>query len=89
VTDNPLNAQQIQQIQNEASKALQAAVDRLQLRKWAVEQAFELYCSPNILAKPPLPHTAGGNPALDPMTLANAVYDFVVKAAVVKVEIGD
>ena len=40
MTDNPLNAQQLQAIRNEASAALQAAVDKMQLRKWAVEQAL-------------------------------------------------
>ena len=39
MADNPLNAQQLQAIRNEASAALQAAVDKMQLRKWAVEQA--------------------------------------------------
>ena len=40
MADNPLNAQQLQAIRNEASAALQAAVDKMQLRKWAVEQAL-------------------------------------------------
>lgn len=40
MADNPLNAQQLQRIQQDASAALQVAIDRMQLRKWAVEQAF-------------------------------------------------
>ena len=38
--DNPLNAQQLQAIRNEAAAAVRAAVDEMQLRKWAVEQAL-------------------------------------------------
>lgn len=40
MSDNHLNAQQLQRIQQDASAALQAAIDRMQLRKWSVEQAF-------------------------------------------------
>ena len=40
MSDNHLNAQQIQRIQQDASAALQTAIDRMQLRKWAIEQAF-------------------------------------------------
>ena len=69
--DNPLNAQQLQAIRNEAAAALQAAVDKMQLRKWAVEQALK-----------------NGYSHQELMTIAQAVYDFVSQAAVVKVDIG-
>ena len=42
MADNPLNAQQLQAIRNEAAAALQAAVDKMQLRKWAVEQTIAI-----------------------------------------------
>ena len=35
-----LNAAQIQRIQQDASAALQATIVQMQLRKWAIEQAF-------------------------------------------------
>jgi hypothetical protein len=80
MSDNPLNAQQLQAIRNEASAALQAAVDRMQLRKWAVEQAFASINSPYMTI-------TDGRP-IDPMDVAAAIYDFVSQSAVVKVDIG-
>ena len=80
MADNPLNAQQLQAIRNEASAALQAAVDKMQLRKWAVEQAFASINSPYMTI-------TDGRP-IDPMDVAEAIYDFVSQAAVVKVDIG-
>ena len=70
MSDNPLTARQLEQIRNEAAAALQAAVDRMQLRKWAVEQALE-----------------NGYSREELMTIAQAIYDFVAQAAVVKVDI--
>ena len=55
MTDNPLNAQQLQAIRNEASAALQAAVDKMQLRKWAVEQALMITTSLNAAIERPTP----------------------------------
>ena len=71
MNDNPLTARQLEQIRNEAAAALQAAVDKMQLRKWAVEQALE-----------------NGYSHQELMTIAQAIYDFVSQAAVVKVDIG-
>ena len=71
MADNPLNAQQLQAVRNEAAAALQAAVDKMQLRKWAVEQAL-----------------ANGYSHQELVTIAQAIYDFVSQAAVVKVDIG-
>ena len=91
MSDNPLNAQQLQAIRNEASAALQAAVDKMQLRKWAVEQAFMITTSLNAAIERPAPTEPGPVPRLtinDPMALAEAVYAFVSQAAVVKVDIG-
>ena len=82
MTDNPLTAQQLQAIRNEASASLQAAVDRMQLRKWAVEQAFILMTSTNLkdwMSRDEAPD--------DVMAVVNGIYEFVSKAAVVKVDI--
>ena len=46
MADSPLNAQQLQAIRNEAAAAVRAAVDEIQLRKWAVEQALESVMAP-------------------------------------------
>ena len=89
MADTNLNAAQLQHIQNEASKALQLAVDKMQLRKWAVEQAFSVVSLLNALIKKP---TDSGHPTPrltinDPMALAAAVYDFVSQAGVVRVDV--
>jgi hypothetical protein len=79
-----LNAGQLQQIQRQASEALQVAVDKMQLRKWAVEQAFTVCSSINNSRHP------GEKPQVGPqdaMVLATAVYDFVSQAAAVRVEL--
>ena len=78
MSDNPLTAQQLQAIRNEAAAALQAAVDRMQLRKWAVEQAFASINSPYMTV-------TEGRP-IDPMDVAKAVYDFVSQPANIKIE---
>jgi Fe-S cluster biosynthesis and repair protein YggX len=78
MSDNPLNAQQIQQIQNEASKALQVAIDKMQLRKWAIEQAFMLATSPTLTPAEPW----------HPLKLAQEIYNFIVQPASFKIEIG-
>lgn len=67
-----LNSAQLQAIQNAANKLLQLTLTRLQLRKWAVEQA---------LARIGTSDSA--------MELAQQIYDFVVKDAVVKVSMMD
>ena len=90
MSDSPLNAQQLQAIRNEAQAALQAAVDKMQLRKWAVEQAFTVVASLKAVMERPTPTEPGPVPRLtinDPMALAEAIYDFVSQAAVVKVDI--
>ena len=85
----PFDAQQLQAIRNEASAALQAAVDKMQLRKWAVEQAFAVVASLKAVIERPTPTEPGPVPTTinDPMALAEAVYAFVSQAAVVKVDI--
>ena len=83
MSDNRLNAQQLQRIQQDASATLKAAIDRMQLRKWAVEQAFILMTSPNLkdwLSRDEAPDEI--------MDIAKAIYDFVSQAAVVKVDVG-
>ena len=88
MADNPLNAQQLQAIRNEAAAAVRAAVDEMQLRKWAVEQAFAVVASLKAVIERPTPTEPGPVPRLtinDPMALAEAVYAFVSQAAVVKV----
>ena len=67
-----LNSAQLQAIQNAANKLLQLTLTRLQLRKWAVEQA---------LARIGTSDSA--------MELAQQIYDFVVKDAVVEVSMID
>ena len=86
MAENHLNAGQLQQIQKQAQDALKLAVDSLQLRKWAVEQAFSLVSSCNSTIDPET--TMPVLTFTDPMALANSVYDFVAQAAVVKVDIG-
>src|ERR1700734_1992777 len=92
--DTPLNGQQLQAIQKHAQDALQVAIEALQLRKWAVEQAFTI-TSAFINADGRYPaysmdekgHVERLSFLGDPMGLATAVYDFVSKAAVVRVDI--
>ena len=67
-----LNSAQLQTIQNAANKLLQLALTRLQLRKWAVEQA--------------LARIGTSDSAIE---LAQQIYDFVVKDAVVEVSMID
>jgi hypothetical protein len=45
--DNPLNAQQIVKMQAEAERQVGAYIERLQLRKWALEQALTKASSPD------------------------------------------
>jgi hypothetical protein len=40
MSDTPLNAQQIQQIQNAAERRIAEYIRDTQLRKWAIEQAI-------------------------------------------------
>ncbi len=75
-----LNSAQLLQIQKAANEAMQVAVDKMQLRKWAVEQSIIVTCSPSGIRNLK-------NPS-DPIELALAIYDFISQAAVVKVEIG-
>lgn len=82
MADNRLNAQQLQRIQQDASAALQVAIDRMQLRKWAIEQVFTLMTSPNL--KDWLSRDAAPDEIVD---IAKGVYDFVSQAAVVKVDV--
>ena len=89
MSDNPLNAQQLQAIRNEAAAALQATVDKMQLRKWAVEQAFMVTASLKAVIERPTPTEPGPVPRLtinDPMALAKAIYDFVSQPANIKIE---
>ena len=83
--DTPLNGQQLQQIQNETTKALQVAVDRMQLRKWAVEQAANMVCSPSFQGY--MVEADGSKLPTDVCLLSQWFYDFVSKAAVVRVDI--
>jgi hypothetical protein len=46
MSDNPLNAQQIQQIQKQAVDQVEAYLNRLQLRKWAIDQSLPHGTSP-------------------------------------------
>ena len=88
MSDNPLNAQQLQAIRNEAAAALQAAVDKMQLRKWSVEQAIAAYLSSNKLVSDA--QFTDDTPLVfysEPMKLAQAIYDFVSQAANIKIEI--
>jgi hypothetical protein len=95
MSDNHLNAQQIQHLQKQTEAALQQTVANMQLRKWAVEQAF-MVTSLFINADGRHPayqmdekgHVERLPPLGDPMALAEAVYEFVSKSATVKVEIG-
>jgi hypothetical protein len=85
MSDQHLNAGQLQQIQKQASDALQLAVDRMHLRKWAVEQTVELIkcCHESgigLLSDSGMPVSVMG--------LFNAVFDFVSKDAIVKVDLG-
>lgn len=80
-----LNAAQLQRIQHDALAALQVAIDRMQLRKWAVEQAFAIAASYNRSAVETDQEGMVIYP--EPMKLAVAVYDFVSQAAVVKVDV--
>jgi hypothetical protein len=81
MTDNHLNAQQIQQIQAITERRIVDYIERIELRKWAVEQAVTAYIEGNKLmyeatkdptATPMLTYT-------DPMALAAAIFDFVVQ----------
>jgi len=56
-----LNAQQVAQIESKIRLAIEQAINGMNLRKWAVEQALSL---------PP-------NAPDDRMGFANSVYDFV------------
>lgn len=47
MTDQPLNAQQLQQIQANAEKQVLQIIERLKLRQWAVEQALSHNSSPD------------------------------------------
>ena len=88
MSDNPLNARQLEQIRNEAAAAVQAAVDKMQLRKWAVEQAIAAYLSSNKLVADA--QFTDDTPLVfysEPMKLAQAIYDFVSQPANIKIEI--
>jgi hypothetical protein len=69
--DNPLNAQQIVKMQAEAERQVGAYIERLQLRKWALEQALSKASSPDKITE-----------------LAQSIYDFTVRPANIKIEIG-
>jgi hypothetical protein len=79
--DTPLNGQQLQAIQKQAQDALQVAIEALQLRKWAVEQAFAVIGSLNSVK------ADGVVKINDPIALTEWIYGFVSKAAVVRVDI--
>jgi hypothetical protein len=94
MSDNPLNAQQLQAVQKQAQDALKVAVESMQLRKWAVEQAFSVVNSlaGSLGPNPPYRFDDKTNTStlllpMDPVALAAAVYDFVSHAAVVRVDV--
>lgn len=88
-----LNAQQIQAYEKRLSEQLSAAIAAMNLRKWAVEQAFSALSSGNggawryppyiIEGKSGHAEPVEGYP--DPMALAAAIYDFIVQPTNVKV----
>src|ERR1700722_8251067 len=85
--DRPLNAQQLKQIQDNANLQLGKIVEQLQLRKWAVEQAFTSVVEPKVISVEPndrgSPIPVYSKPT-DPIALAAAIYDFVVQPATLK-----
>jgi hypothetical protein len=76
MSDTPLNAQQIMQIQKAAADQVEAYITRLQLRKWAVEQVFE---ASNSINKSKIPGETGSITPEQMMKLAAAVFDFTVQ----------
>jgi hypothetical protein len=82
-----LNAQQIQAYEKRLSEQLSAAIAAMNLRKWAVEQAFTAFISTGP-AYPIVDSNLKTTPTItyqDPMRLAAAIYDFIVQPANVKV----
>jgi hypothetical protein len=85
MTDNPLNAQQLNQMQRDFNDQLKRIVENIGLRKWAVEQAFS--ASRVGVNLPPGEGYVSGSPVTtvpyypDPMALAEAIYDFVSQPA--------
>ena len=78
MSDNHLNAQQIQQIQAAAERRIVDYIERIELRKWAVEQAIAAYLSSNKLVADAT--FTDDTPLVfysEPMKLAQAIYDFV------------
>jgi hypothetical protein len=64
-----LNSAQLQQIQKEAERQIGAYIDRLQLRKWAIEQTLTMCSEPHVTFP-------NGRALID---MAQAIYDFVAK----------
>lgn len=85
--DNPLNAQQLQQIQANAERQMQQIVAAMNLRKWAVEQAFEAFSSTSRLMETPTQGKPPDGAYVDPLAMAAAIYDFVSQPANVKIEL--
>ena len=83
-----LNAAQLAEISKRMEAQVNTILDRIQLRKWSVEQALAICSSLNGSAHTaPAPNSTA--PKInDPLTLAQAVYDFVSLPSRAKLDIG-
>jgi hypothetical protein len=78
-----LNAAQLQQFEKRLEQQFNSVVERLQLRRWAVEQAMTICASLSKATAGAI--TAGETQGLvidDPMKLAKTIYDFVAQPGV-------
>ena len=73
----PLTSPQLTQLHQHYESQLSKIVSAMNLRKWAVEQAFGVCASLQGTTQPPV----GNGPVVlinDPMALAAAVYEFII-----------
>jgi hypothetical protein len=76
VNQSPLTSPQLSQLQQHYESQLSKIVSSMNLRKWAIEQAFGVCASLQGATQPPV----GNGPVVlinDPMALAAAVYEFI------------
>lgn len=81
MAEQNLNAQQIAAVNERFTQHVAKVIDQLNLRKWSIETALAATGSSTLLKVTPGPDGAPGRIEICLMTLANEIYNFVVKPA--------
>jgi len=89
MTDNqqPLSGQQVQAMQKQLGEALQTAIKNMELRKYAMTQACEIWVKCDLARDPPVAVDEHGKMSkiagfsYTPVELATTIYDFLVAPA--------